>query len=357
MPDNRIITCAEAILEAQDQAMANDPNVYVMGLGVPDPKGVFGTTKGLQEKYGSKRVMDMPTSENGMTGIAVGSAIMGMRPVMTHQRVDFALLALDQIINNAAKWHYMFAGKMTVPLVIRLIIGRGWGQGPQHSQSLFSLFGHIPGLTVVAPTTAYDAKGLLISAIKSNNPIIYLEHRWLHNTCSHVPQEPYEVPLGKAKVVKSGQDLTIVAISHMTIEALKAAKELEKEGIDAEVIDLRSIKPIDEKAILTSVKKTGRLMVCEQDWKTMSVSSEIITLVVEKEFNVLKTPPIRVTLPDCPSPTNWVLTNHYYPTFEEIIYRAKELMGLKQQKTLSSILENSAKKPQDVPDKSFTGPF
>ncbi len=201
----------EAILEAHDQLMAVDPNVYIMGLGVPDPKGIFGTTVGLQEKYGPNRVMDMPCSENAMTGVAIGSALVGMRPIMTHQRVDFFLLALDQLVNNACKWHFMFGGQLNVPLVIRLIIGRGWGQGPQHSQTLTSFFAHLPGLKVVAPSSPYDAKGLLISAVEDNNPVVYLEHRWLHNIYGEVPSEIYRVPLGNETM---HQPLLVVLLTH-----------------------------------------------------------------------------------------------------------------------------------------------
>ena len=241
---HRQLKFSEAILEATDQKMAQDSNVYIMGLGVPDPKGIFGTTSGLSAKYGSDRVMDMPTSENAMTGIAIGTAILGMRPIMTHQRVDFFLLALDQLINNAAKWHYMFGNQMKVPLVIRLIIGRGWGQGPQHSQSLHSFFAHIPRLKVVMPATPYDAKGLHISAIEDDNPVIYLEHRWLHGIFGEVPLEPYTVPIGEAKIVQGGKDITIVAASHMVLEAYRAAKWLQEDGINVEIIDLRSIQPL-----------------------------------------------------------------------------------------------------------------
>src|SRR5439155_14037220 len=223
----------QAINEALDLCMASDPAVYLMGLGVPDPKGIFGTTLGLKEKYGPARVLDMPTSENGMTGVAIGSALVGMRPVMVHQRIEFALLAVEQIVNQAAKWHYMFAGQMRVPMVIRLVIGRGWGQGPQHSQSLQSWFAHIPGLKVVMPASPYDAKGLLISSVEDNNPVIFLEHRWLHNTFGAVPEGVYRVPLGKARVLRSGKDLSFVAISYMVLEALRAAEILARFGIQA----------------------------------------------------------------------------------------------------------------------------
>ena len=198
---NREIKYFGAIREALDQSMQEDANIFIIGEGVPDPKGIFGTTSGLREKYGEKRVLDMPVSENALTGVCIGAALTGLRPVLMHQRVDFSLLSMDQIINNAAKWHYMFGGQLKVPLVIRMIIGRGWGQGAQHSQNLQALFSHIPGLKVVMPSTAYDAKGLLISSIKDNNPVIFLEHRWLHNISGFVPEESYTIPIGKGKII------------------------------------------------------------------------------------------------------------------------------------------------------------
>ncbi|MBF8262508.1 MAG: pDH2 [Parachlamydiales bacterium] len=349
----------EAIREATDQAMAADPSIYVMGLGVPDPKGIFGTTLGLAEKYGSERVLDMPTSENAMTGIAIGTAIGGMRPIMTHQRADFFLLALDQLINNAAKWRTMFAGQMKVPLVIRLIIGRGWGQGPQHSQSLHSLFAHIPGLNVVAPSNPYDAKGLLMSAMTGDDPVIYLEHRWLHGIYGNVPKEVFYVPFGQAKITKTGSDLTIVASSHMTLEAWKAAQLLSQEGIEAEVIDLRSLRPLDESAILQSVCKTGRLIVADDDWKTGGFAAEIIAMVTEKAWCRLKGAPQRVTYPDSITPTSWALSNHYYPGAKEITSLALKMLDrpMRSEALLAEILQQRMLKPLDTPDPSFTGPF
>ena len=194
----------QAINEAIDTCMAGDPSVYVMGLGTPDPKGVFGTTLGLAQKYGAERVMDIPTSENGMTGVAIGSALVGMRPIIVHQRIDFALLSIEQIVNQAAKWHYMFGGQMQVPLVIRMIIGRGWGQGPQHSQSLQAWFAHVPGLKVVMPSTPYDAKGLLISSIEDNSPVVFIEHRWLYNIAGNVPEGSYRSLLVLQRRFKEG---------------------------------------------------------------------------------------------------------------------------------------------------------
>lgn len=355
----RQISFAEAIREATDQLLAIDPSVYVMGLGVPDPKGIFGTTLGLAQKYGDQRVLDMPTSENAMTGIAIGSALMGMRPILTHQRVDFALLSLDQIINNAAKWHFMFGGKMSVPFVLRLIIGRGWGQGPQHSQTLHSLFTHIPGLKVVMPSNAYDAKGLLVSAVQDGNPVIYLEHRWLHGLKGEVPEELYSVPLGKAHVRKEGKDITLLTFSQMTVEAWKAAQFLEKENISAEIIDLRSLKPLDEETIFSSIEKTKAVMILDLDWKTCGFASELMALIAEKCWKTLRMPPTRLTYPDTLSPTSWALSNHYYPSAQEIAARVLEMFDqpVRARQLMQSLLQQKMSGPLDVPDPSFTGPF
>ncbi|MCH9627859.1 MAG: Acetoin:2,6-dichlorophenolindophenol oxidoreductase subunit beta [Chlamydiales bacterium] len=349
----------EAILHATDQLMAADTSVYLMGLGVPDPKGIFGTTIGLQEKYGPERVMDMPCSENAMTGVAIGSAVVGMRPILTHQRVDFTLLALDQIVNNAAKWNYMFGDQMNVPLVIRLVIGRGWGQGPQHSQTLHSLFAHVPGLKVVAPSSPYDAKGLLISAVEENCPVIYLEHRWLHNIHGDVPREMYRVPLGKAKIVQEGSDVTIIASSHMTLEAYKAAQLLKEDGISVEVVDLRSLKPLDTETLVASAWKTGRVIIADADWKTCGLAAEISSLLTERAFGALKVPPKRITYPDSHSPTSWALANHYYPTSTDIAIAALELMEqpTRARALLEQLIESKMGRPHDVPDRTFTGPF
>ena len=352
---NRQITFSQAILEATEQCMERDPSVYIMGLGVTDPKGIFGTTLGLEKKFGSKRVLDMPVSENGMTGIAIGSSLVGMRPILTHQRVDFMLLSLDQIINNAAKWRYMFGGKMKVPMVIRLLVGRGWGQGPQHSQNLQSLFAHIPGLKVVMPTTPYDAKGLLISAIEDDNPVIFIEHRWLHNISGDVPKEKYSIPLGKAKIVKEGKDVTIISSSYMTLESIRAAEVLKKDGINAEILDLRTIKPLDKDTVEESVRKTGRLIVVDSAWESFGVSAEILALAVSNLFDSLKCAPQRVAFPDVPTPTSWVLANQYYPRTIDIVNNARKMFEMPE------ITEKEAgichSQPLDVPDPTFTGPF
>jgi acetoin:2,6-dichlorophenolindophenol oxidoreductase subunit beta len=351
----REITFAEAIRESTDQCLANDPSVYVMGLGVPDPKGIFGTTVGLREKYGAKRVMDMPVSENGMTGVAIGSALMGMRPIMTHQRIDFMLLSLDQIINNAAKWYYMFGGQKSVPLVIRLLVGQGWGQGPQHSQSLQTLFAHIPGLKVVMPFSPYDAKGLLTTSVKDDNPVVFIEHRWLHNLYGEVPVDSFQVPIGKARIARKGKDLTIVSASYMLVEVLKAADCLKKDGIDVEVVDIRSVKPLDEETIIQSVMNTGHLMVVDGAWRFLSISAEIISIVVENAFKHLKKPPCRVTFPDVPTPTSWAIANNFYPRAINLLSKVEELLDLPKKNEEEWGLSPTG--PLDVPDKSFTGPF
>lgn len=353
--DNRQITYTQAVLEATEQCLAADESVYIMGLGVPDPKGIFGTTLGLVNKFGSSRVLDMPVSENGMAGIAIGSALAGMRPIMTHQRVDFMLISLDQIINNAAKWHYMFGGSMKVPLVIRLLVGRGWGQGPQHSQSLQALFAHIPGLKVVMPSTPYDAKGMLIAAVEDDNPVVYIEHRWLHNIFGYVPEEMYRVPLGKARIVSEGEDVTIVSSSYMTLDGIRAAEILRKDGISAEVIDLRTIKPLDQETIINSVKKTGRIVAVDGGWRSFGVSGEVLAVAAEQAFGFLKEAPKRVAFPDVPTPTSWVLANHYYPRAVNIVNAVKSMFGLPGQSEEEMGISYDV--PLDVPDKTFTGPF
>lgn len=344
----------EAIREAIDQSMHKDPSVYLFGLGVPDPKGIFGTTLGLQQKYGSTRVMDIPCAENAMTGIAIGSALVGMRPILTHQRVDFALLSLDQIVNQAAKWHYMFAGHQSVPLVIRMIIGRGWGQGPQHAQSLECLFSHIPGLKVVCPTTPYDAKGLLMASIQDNNPVIFFEHRWLHNIIGEVPEEGYTVPLGKGRIVCDGGDVTIVTFSYMVLESIKAANFLKKYGINCEVIDLRSLRPLDTSIFLQSIRKTGRLLVIDNDWKTAGIGAEIVSTVVENSMECLKKAPVRIGFPECPSPSSPALSPHFYPRAKDIAKNVCHLMDVEIPDNEIPIMHSG---PLDIPDTSFTGPF
>lgn len=354
----RQLTYAQAIHEALDLALSRDPSVFIIGEGVPDPKGVFGTTTGLQEKYGEQRVMDMPVSENGMTGICIGAAIAGMKPVLVHARVDFSLYSFDQIANTAAKWWYMFGRKQSVPIVIRMIIGRGWGQGAQHSQSLQALFAHIPGLKVVMPASPADAKGLLLASIEDPNPVIFIEHRWLHGISGDVPKGYYTEQIGTSRLVRKGKDVTLVAISHMAVEALRAVQILEEEGISCELIDLRSVAPYDRLAIINSAKKTKRLLVADTAVSRVGFSAEIIASVVESGVQLVS-PPIRLTLPNIPTPTSWKLAEHYYPTYLDIVERAMEMMGKKKPAIERAVEKNKPEKNirSDVPDPSFTGPF
>lgn len=350
----RQIKFFEALREGLDQCMGADASVYVMGLGVPDPGGIFGSTKGLVEKYGASRVLDMPLAENTMTGVAIGSALTGLRPVLTHQRVDFAILSMEQLVNQAAKWHYMFDGRMRVPLVVRMIIGRGWGQGPQHSQSLQAMFAQVPGLKVVMPTTAYDAKGLLIAAIEDDNPVVMLEHRWLYGIADDVPEEAYRVPLGKAKIMREGGDVTIVGLSYMSLESLRAADILKGYGISAEVIDLRSLRPLDEATILASLRKTGRLVVTDTAHGPFGATSEIMALAAEKAFGALKAAPSRVCLPDHPAPTSPALADDFYPRAGHIAAAALRQLGREPD---AALFAPPAGRRLDQPDSSFQGPF
>ena len=326
-PSDREITFREALDEGLCQAMEKDSSVIVMGCGVDDCKGIFGTTLAATKKFGSKRVIDTPLSENALTGAGVGLALNGMHPLIVHARNDFLLLTMDQIVNHAAKWSYMTGGKLNVPLTIRAIIGRGWGQAAQHSQSLQALFAHIPGLKVVMPSNAYDAKGLLIAALQDKNPVIFIEHRWLFEHKAAVPAELYSVPIGKGRVAKAGHDVTVVAISHMVFEALQAAEALAKEGIDAEVIDLRSLSPLDDAIIVESVGKTGRLVIADTAWKSFGVSAEIAARVQEKLFGRLEAPIVRISLPDAPTPCSPTLEKIYYPGAQEIQKAVKTILG------------------------------
>ena len=345
---------AAAINKALHQAMEIDPTVICYGLGVTDPKAVFGTTANLEQRFGSDRVFDMPTSENAMTGVAIGAALNGIKSVMTHQRLDFFLLALDQLVNGAAKWHYMFGGQNSIPITIRLIIGRGWGQGPTHSQNLQAWFAHIPGLKVVMPTTPEDAKGLLLASIFDPNPVIFLEHRWLHNTIGEVPEGDTRVALGRARVAHAGTDITIVSMSYMTIEALHAAEFLKGQGVSCEIIDLRTIKPLDWEAVFASVSKTGRLLALDSGFTTGSVAGEIVARVAMEQFSALKCAPARLAMPDVPEPTSPALTKGFYVRAADIATKALEMMG-KDAGAVKADLPEPV--PHDVPGEWFKGPF
>ena len=315
----REIKYSQALSEGMVQEMKVNPDIFITGIAVDYPSGIFGSTVEALKQFGPSRVFDAPAMENALTGIAIGAAAMGKRPIIVHPRVDFMFLSFDMLIQLAAKWRYMYGGNGgQVPIVIRAVIGRGWGQGATHSQSIQSTLAHFPGLTVVMPATPRDAKGLMISALRHSGPTVILEYRTLYDTVGDVPEEPYETPLGRANVLRRGKDFTIVATSFMVIEALNAAQELSKHGIEVEVIDLRSIRPFDEGAILESVKKTGRLLAVDTSWELCGVASEIVALVAEKGFKYLKAAARRMTVADCPSPVSQPLEKAFYPTASTI---------------------------------------
>lgn len=325
----RELSYADAIREALDQALAADAGVFLMGQGVDDPSGMFGTTLGLQERHGRDRVFDTPLAENALAGIAVGAALGGLRPVHFHNRPDFLLLAMDQIVNHASKWSYMFGGETGVPMVVWACIGRGWGSAAQHSQALQGMFMHVPGLRLAMPSTCYDAKGILLSAIFDGNPVVIIDHRFNFRQKGIVPPSPYRVRLGQGVLRKEGRDVTIAAISHMATEAYRAAEELAEEGIEAEVIDLRSLRPLDEGLILKSVAKTGRLVVADTGWKTGGVTAEVSALIAERGFHHLKAPVMRVACPDLPTPAGYTLEEAYYIGKDDILAAVRAVIRKK----------------------------
>lgn len=354
----------QAISEALIQCMERDEGVFIMGLGVDDPKGIFGTTLEAYKRFGKKRVFDTPVSENAMTGCAIGAALAGMRPVMVHARNDFMYYCMDQLCNHAAKWHYMFGGLMKVPITVRAIVGRGWGQGAQHSQSLQAIFSHIPGLKVVVPSTPYSVKGLLMASIEDDSPVIFIEHRRLYDHTGAVPEGPYTLPIGRGAIVRMGKDITVTAVSYAVWDAIKAAIALKEDGIDVEVIDLRSLKPLDENLILDSVKKTGRLVVADTSWKSYGISAEISALVAEKAFEYLKAPIQRVALPDIPAPTSVALERVFYPGPLNIISAVRQIVREGMKKPVSRFepaLTAKAVYEREfsslAQEKEFLGPF
>ncbi len=322
-----IKTYAKAINEAHEQLLAADDRVFVIGQGVDSPWFVGTTTTGLVQKFGSHRVIDTPVSEAGITGAAIGAAMAGMRPIIFHPRMDFMYLALDQIINHCAHWHYMFGGQVNVPVTIRGIINRGNEQAAQHSQSPIGIYVHIPGLKVVCPSSPYDAKGLLTAAVRDDNPVIYIDDRWLYDLEEEVPDDMYEVPLGTGRVFRKGSDVTILGVSYLVREAIKAGELLEAEGISTEVIDPRTLKPLDIDLIVNSVKKTGRLVVTDPDWPVCSFSEHVASVVSGKAFKCLKEPIQFVTLPDAPVPASTILEKAYFPDFNDIYKAVKRLIS------------------------------
>lgn len=360
MPEIRTLSTGDAIREGLTEVAKKDPSVIFFAEGVADPTAVFGTIKGLPQHIAPERIIEMPIAENGLCGVAIGAAMMGKRPVISFHRVEFALLAMEQIVNNAAKAHYISRGRHKVPLVLRLVVGRGWGQGPEHSQSLETMFALVPGLKVLMPCYPKDAKGMMISAVEDDNPVIVIEHRWVHYVQGQVPSGYYTEPLDGPREVHAGKDLTIVSTSYMTLEAVRAAEQLEKLGHSATVFDLRVVRPLILERVIASVAKTGRLMTVDTGFRKFGVGAEIVSEIVTNCFDKLKAPPVRIGLPDHPTPSSRGLVPGFYPDAARIVREAGSELGIPSSKIESAVAELEAKRkglPVDVPDPFFKGPF
>lgn len=312
------LSFGEALNAAQRQAMELDDGVFVFGLGVDRTGAVFGSTKNLKEQFGSERVFDGPVSEQALTALASGAANAGLRPVLVHQRLDFMVYSLDQIVNWISLWHFKSSGHSRMPLVIRAVVGKGWGQGPQHAKSLHTWFAHLPGLHVVMPSSPAEAKGLLLSSIFSDAPTIFIEGRSLYSMTESVPDDPYFIRLGKACVRQEGGDVTLVSFGSMVPNAMEAAANLRDQGVSVEVIDLRTVAPLDMETVRASVAKTRRLVVAEPGWRTYGVAAEIIAAITEDTGLALKAHPARVTWPHSHTPTSAPLEGQYYPRATDI---------------------------------------
>lgn len=322
----RTLTYAQALAEAMAEEMRRDPAVVIWGLDVGPYGGAFGATRGLYEEFGPERVIDMPVSEAGYVGAGVGAAATGLRPVVELQFSDWITIASDMLINQAANMRYMFGGEIAVPLVLRAPVGGYLSAAAQHSHMFESIFAFVPGLKVVLPATPYDAKGLLKSSIRDNNPVIFFEHKRLYEVEGEVPEEEYTVPLGQADIKRAGTDVTIVTYSYMVTRSLAAAEELAQEGIEVEVVDLRTVDPLDEETVLASVRKTHRLVVVQETWRKCSVSSEVAAIVADKALDYLDAPILRVTAHDVPNPFAPVLEEYVLPNEAKIIAAVRQVV-------------------------------
>lgn len=329
------LTGSKAMIQALQQEMERDPRVFIMGEDVGKYGGIFGSTTGLYEKFGPKRVMDTPISETGFIGAAIGAAAEGLRPVVELMFVDFHGVVMDQIFNHMAKIHYMSGGHVKLPMVLLTAVGGGYSDAAQHSQTLYASFGHLPGMKVVAPTFPKDIKGMLIAAIRDDNPVVFMFHKTLQGlgwmdqleaSLGPVPEEEYTLPLNKAQVVREGKDVTIVGAQMMVVEALKAAKKLAERGIEAEVIDLRSIKPIDRETILKSLAKTHRLVIADEDYYSYGITAEIGALAASEGFGHLRAPVARLAIPDVPIPYSRVLERFVVPDARDIMNAVENLV-------------------------------
>ena len=323
----RTLTYAQALSEAMAEELRRDPTVALWGIDIGPYGGAFGATRGLFEEFGPERIIDMPVSEAGYTGVGVGAAATGLRPVVELQFSDWITIASDMLINQAANMRYMFGGVISVPMVLRAPCGGYVSAAAQHSHMFESMFAFVAGLKVVLPATPYDAKGLLKSAIRDSNPVIFFEHKQLYEMEGEVPEEEYTIPLGHADVKRAGSDVTLVTYSYMVTKSLAAAEELAQEGISVEVVDLRTVDPLDEDTILASIRKTHRLVVVQETWPKCSVSSEVAAIAAEKALDYLDEPVVRVTAHEVPTPFAPVLEKYVLPNEEKIVAAVREIAG------------------------------
>lgn len=324
---HRVLSYVDALCEAVEQEMERDSSVFLFGLDVDDHKAIQGSTRGLQARFGPSRVFNTPLSEDAMTGVAIGAAMAGMRPIHVHIRMDFLMLCMNQLVNIAAKAHYMYGGQVRVPMVVRSMIGKSWGQGAQHSQGLYSMFMHVPGLKVVVPSNAYDAKGGLIAAIRDDNPVIFVEHRLLYGTKTHVPADPFAIEIGRARICSRGDDITIVGISNMVVEALHARDLVREVGINPEVIDPVSLIPLDIDTIFEFALRTRRLLVIDNGWTACGAGAEIITQVIERAGSVAGIQMRRLGFAPTACPTTPALERLFYPNPSTIASAINEMVG------------------------------
>jgi len=326
-PAHPEVSFADALRQGMNQAMEMEQGVILIGQLVDYAPGVFGSTTGLAERFGPERVRDFPVAESAMTSLGIGAAIAGMRPVLVHHRLDFMLYSIDAIVNWLSLWRFKSNGKSSAPLTIRAIVGRGWGQGPQHSKSLHAWFAHVPGLKVAMPATAFDAKGLLLESIFGEDPVIMIEHRSLFGLKDAVPEVPYRVRFGRAALRREGKDVSLVAAGVMVPFALRVAAQLSEKAVSAEVVDLRTIAPLDTDAVLKSVEKTGRLVVLDPTWGSFGMAAEVVARVSERLGRRLRADPLRIAHPDSHTPMSSALETLYYPQEAEAVKKIRSLVS------------------------------
>jgi len=343
------LSFAEALNLAMTREMDADPTVFGFGVDAQDHKRTFGSGKGLVEKFGVRRYFGSPLSEGGMAGVAIGAALCGLRPVHIHARADFVLLCMNQLANMASNKAYMSKGRLSVPLVVRAVIGRSWGQGPQHSKSMHSIFAHFPGLKVVLPSTPQDGYTLLRAAIRDDNPVIFLEHRWLYDVTGDVDDAVTDDSLGAAKRIREGRDVTIVSTSWMTVEALQTARILATQGVETEIIDVRTVAPLDTTTIAASVAKTGRVVISDYDWTFCGFSAEVAAMVTERCFDRLKAAPVRIGFAPVPCPTTRPLETLFYPSAEHLVRAVEGLLDLPPTDLTAEVF--------NAYERRFRGPF